>query len=75
LMDSRRRRQYAWLGVAFGTRAATPPPAAGVGWTHWGATAEAVALLEFTMPNSAVFFVPAARFLRPGWSLSVRTHP
>ena len=41
-MDSRRRRQYAWLGAAFGTRAATPPPAAGVGWTHWGATPEAV---------------------------------
>jgi hypothetical protein len=46
-MDSRRRRQCAWLGAAFGTRAAKPPPAArhvssstwsasgGISW-RWG---------------------------------------
>jgi hypothetical protein len=60
-MDSRRRRQHAWLGRAFGTRAAAPPPA-GVGWTQVGAIPEAVRPLELTMSNSAVFFAPATRF-------------
>jgi hypothetical protein len=69
-MDSRRRRQYAWLGTAFGTRAARPPPAAGVGWTHCGATPEGVhtsnSRCQTTQPSSF-----PRRVFAPEWVILV----
>ena len=73
-MDSRRRRQYGRLGAAFGTRATTPPPAAGVGWTHWGVTPEAVHSSNSRCQTAQSTSFPR-RVFAPGWCPCDRVHP